>query len=89
MKTKLKITEAQFKRLKEILIKETKFSWDGRYANEDVNEIMLGNDMELPLEEDLDETCGCPLNQPEPTDVKNSQWFSKEDGERTIDNIYN
>lgn len=89
MKRKLIITEAQYNRLKNNLIKEEMFSWDGTYANEDVNEMAMGDDIELPLEEDLDEACGCPLNQPEPTDVKDSQWFSKEDGERTIDNIYN
>jgi len=120
MKKTLKITEAQYNRMKENLIKETRFSWDGTYANESI-----GDDIELPLEEEdiedyhypfdnpesdeefdpyklkemtiglgddleyVDEECGCPLNQPEPTDVKDSQWFSKEDGERTIDNIYN
>lgn len=77
MKKKIIITEAQFKKLKDFLIKETKFSWDGTYANES-----MGDGIELPI----DEECGCPLNQPEPTDVKHSQWFSDVDGERIIDN---
>ena len=80
MTTKLIITENQFKKLKEKLIKETKFSWDGKYANESI-----GDDLELPLEEE----CGCSLNQPEPTDVTNSQWFSDVDGEMVIDKQFN
>ena len=80
MKTKLIITEAQYTRLKQNLIKETKFSWNGEYANES-----LGDDIELPLEEDLDKECGCPLNQPEPTDINVSKWFSDVDGERLMD----
>tara|TARA_R110000796_G_scaffold219934_1_gene335999 strand:+ start:15005 stop:15382 length:378 start_codon:yes stop_codon:yes gene_type:complete len=122
MKTKLIITEAQYNRLKANLIKETSFSWDGTYANEDdlhetdaedynqeynvasttnkndpnytdpyeikeKSTMFLGNDMETIEEtEELEEECGCALNQPEPTDVKGSQWFSDVDGERIIDN---
>ena len=85
MKTKIIITESQYLRLKNSLINETKFSWDGKYANEsDINEI--GDDLELPIDE---EDLGSLLNQPEPTDVKNSQWFSDVDGERSVDNIFN
>lgn len=78
MRKKLKITEDQFKRLKENLINEDKFSWDGKYANEDVDEGMVGmpGDMEF-----VDEK----LEQPEPTDVENSQWFSDVDGNRLTD----
>jgi len=49
---------------------------------ETVDEIVvgLGDDIEI-----VDEDCGCPLNQPEPTDVKKSQWFSDVDGERITD----
>jgi len=112
---KLVITEAQYNRLKENLIKETAFSWDGTYANE-VNEHHDGEFSETlmnkTLSEFLDElkskneesyeaveeiikknfnqvqneACGCPLNQPEPTDVQDSQWFSDVDGERIMDN---
>ena len=84
MKKKLIITESQFKKLKEKLIIETKFNWDGKYANENI-----GDDIELPLDEELDTECGCSLKQPNPTDVDKSQWFSKIDGERNIDNIMN
>ena len=70
---------------------EERFSWDGTYANEvneddlkeeEIDEIVvgLGDDLEY-----VDEDCGCPLDQPEPTDVKKSQWFSDVDGERIID----
>ena len=95
-------------------LNETKFSWNGVYANEEVNEdeysypfdakdttekseddvdpyaikekegieeivVGLGDDIEI------DEDCGCSLNQPDPTDVKDSQWFSDVDGERLTD----
>lgn len=82
---KLIISESQYNRLKENLIKETKFSWDGTYNNEDVNEITMGDDIELPLDENEEIDCGCSFNQPEPTDVQDSKWFSDEDGERMMD----
>jgi len=48
--------------------------------------IFLGNDMETIEEtEEIEEDCGCSLNQPEPSDVKDSQWFSDVDGERITD----
>jgi hypothetical protein len=46
--------------------------------------MALGNDMEM-----VDEECGCPLDQPEPSDVEKSQWFSQEDGERLTDKVFN
>jgi len=67
---------------------ESAFSWDGKYANEeDIDEAMfLGDDMETIEEtEEIEEDCGCLLNQPEPTDVESSQWFSDEHGERITD----
>lgn len=106
-------------------LNENKFSWDGTYANEVVEEVevvegveddieaynhlydvessskddndvvdpytlrekrmmALGNDIEM-----VDEDCGCPLDQPEPSDVGKSQWFSQEDGERLTDKVFN
>lgn len=58
---------------------ESKFNWDGQYANEEVEEsFTMGNDIET-TDEDIDET----------TDVEASQWFSDEDGERITDKIFN
>lgn len=64
----------RFDKLKNIIklnkrLNETKFSWDGNYANED----------------GIEESCGCEINEDEPTDVKSSQWFSDSDGERLTD----
>jgi hypothetical protein len=112
-------------------INESKFNWDGKYANEDesitehhtgdygdmimnmkisefldklkgkdemayniVEEVIekhftettdegitgLPGDMEI-----VDEDCGCSVNESEPTDIENSQWFSNVDGERVTD----
>jgi hypothetical protein len=60
MGKKLKITEKQLKTLKENLLKEDKFSWDGKYANEeDINEHHDGEFpeslMNKSLEQFLDE----------------------------------
>ena len=48
---------------------------------EGVDEIVvgLGDDIEM-----VDEGDGKPLDQPEPTDVSQSQWFSDDDGERIM-----
>jgi len=54
------------------------------YTIKEKQMIALGSDIEM-----VDEDCGCPLDQPEPTDVDKSQWFSQEDGERLTDKIFN
>lgn len=83
MRKKIKITEVQYNRLKKTL-SENKFNWDGKYSNEDINEVeeevtQFGNDIEVT------EDCGCSLNQPEPTDIEDAQWFSNVDGDRLTD----
>ena len=70
MKTKLIITEKQYKKIKETLLKEEMFSWDGKYEDE----------------KEVDENCGCNLNQ---SDVDISTWFSEEEGERLTDKQFN
>lgn len=68
-------------------INESKFSWDGKYANEDDPELdeatFLGNDMEAtsPFTDDgnIEEDANMA------TDVEDSQWFSDKDGERLTD----
>ena len=42
--------------------------------------VGLGDDLEY-----VEEECGCSLKENQPTDVKNSKWFSDEDGERIMD----
>lgn len=68
-------------------INESAFTWNGTYEDEKTNEatMALGNDLET-LDEKEDD-CGCELTESEPTDVKSSQWFSDEDGERLTDKI--
>lgn len=50
-------------------LKESGFSWDGKYENEDIEEG-LGDDMEIMEDEE---------------DDSKTQWFSYEDGERLTD----
>lgn len=53
---KLKITESQYKRLENYLLKESKFSWDGKYANEtDIHEHHEGKYSEELMNKTLDE----------------------------------
>lgn len=69
-------------------LNENKFSWDGQYEDEKIDEmtIGLGNDLEF-VDDEVEESCGCELKKESLEDE--IQWFSDEEGERLIDKDLN